>query len=307
MKQPDLCVLYGGVGGERAVSLASGKAVIAALEQSHAVHAYDIQRAEVPAFIDPSRMIVMPVLHGQFGENGVLQDALDDAEVVYAGCAGEASAQCMDKVQTKQVASRSNLVVAESVVFDGSLHPSWFELVSLLGDSFVIKPADAGSSVGLHFVDDESGLLTAIEDIQSGKWMAESRVRGYEVSVGVLDGKALGVVGIRPQGGAYDYKHKYTPGYSEYDVPACLVEKVREEVSQAAETIFEACGCRDFARVDFIINGRSEPVLLEVNTLPGLTPTSLLPKSASCEGIDFNDLLDRMLAGAVERWKQRYG
>ena len=152
-------------------------------------------------------------------------------------------------------------------------------------------------------VGDLAGLESALGGASRGRWMVERRIDGRELSVGVLRGKAMGVVEIRPASGVYDYASKYTKGMTEYLAPAPLDGPLTEEVRTAAETAFAACGCRDYARVDFILSGRNEAFLLEINTLPGMKETSLLPMSARCAGLDFAALVREMVLPAVERFR----
>ena len=133
--------------------------------------------------------------------------------------------------------------------------------------------------------------------------MVEEYVKGREFSIGVIDGKAAGLVEIIPEGGVYDFKRKYTSGSTKYEFPAKVSHKTLKAIEQAAERAFEVCGCRDFARVDFILRDdeKSDFIILEINTLPGMTPTSLLPKSASCIGYNFDELCKKMVENAIKR------
>ncbi|HEY4989064.1 MAG TPA: ATP-grasp domain-containing protein, partial [Opitutaceae bacterium] len=193
------------------------------------------------------------------------------------------------------------------MTFEGASKPTVEEVMSRLGTSVVLKPNNEGSSVGLAIVSDEKGLRTALTEIKDGRWVAERKVEGREVSVGVLGGKAVGIVEIKPKSGVFDYKSKYTKGASEYVAPAPLEDAVAARVKTDAETAFSACGCRDFARIDFIISPLGEPFLLEINTLPGMKETSLLPMCARCAGLDFTALVREMVSPAVQRFHQRKG
>jgi D-alanine-D-alanine ligase len=163
-----------------------------------------------------------------------------------------------------------------------------------------------GSSVGLHFAENRSALGVALSQVHSGEWLIERRIRGRELTVGLLDGKAMGVVEVVSQSGVYDYTAKYASQETEYRFPAALDEAYEAEIKAAAEAIFEACACRDFARIDFLLED-SRPYFLEVNTLPGLTTTSLLPKSASCEGLDFESLAVALVRGGCKRYAASAG
>jgi D-alanine-D-alanine ligase len=162
--------------------------------------------------------------------------------------------------------------------------------------------------VGLTVATDRRVLAAALDTIKEGNWLIEQRLVGRELSVGVLHGKAMGVVEIRPKSGVYDFASKYTKGATEYFAPAPLDETLTRAAQQAAETAFAACGCRDYARVDFILceqNVNNPLYLLEINTLPGMKETSLLPMSARCVGLDFTALVRELVSPAVQRFHRR--
>ena len=307
MKNPKICVLYGGCGNERSVSLESGKAVIQALQDCMDIIPHDLREEAIPEFIQPQEMLVFPVLHGSFGENGSLQAELAERGIEFCGCDAASSAICIDKIRAKLSARSVAVPVAPDVHFSAATIPSFNDLCQDLGCPFVIKPVDEGSSVGLFVIESESHYNDARSTIKHGHWMAESKIIGLEISVGVLDGQAQGIVAIRPEGGVYDFKRKYTSGSSSYEFPARLPTDLKEMICSYSESIFKVCGCRDYARIDYIVEMEKKPVFLEINTLPGLTQTSLLPKSASCGGLDFVDLLKSMLNPAIDRWQKRYG
>jgi D-alanine-D-alanine ligase len=177
-------------------------------------------------------------------------------------------------------------------------------VIDALGTSLVIKPTDQGSSVGLYFTEHRSALGVTLSQIHCGNWMIERRIRGRELTVGVLEGAAMGVVEVVSASGVYDYQAKYTAGSTEYRYPATLEPTVEAQIKANAEALFDACGCRDFARVDFLLDG-SKSFFLEINTLPGLTATSLLPKSASCVGYDFESLGRELVSPAIRRFEAR--
>lgn len=303
MMTPNIVVLYGGIGSEREVSLRSGEAIAQALATRFEVERLRLDAEILPESIQADRSIVFPALHGQFGEDGQLQSLLEAAGIHYSGCAAAASRLCMDKAATKAIACDLQLAVPQALTFDGAHAPLADEVIEQLGRSLVIKPADQGSSVGLHFAEHRSALGIALSTIRSGKWLIEQRICGRELTVGVLQGAAMGVVEIVSQSGVYDYKAKYTPGSTEYLYPAALGPALEAKVKDQAERLYAACGCRDFARVDFLLDGE-RPYFLEINTLPGLTATSLLPKSASCQGFDFEQLAAALVAPAIARFQE---
>jgi D-alanine-D-alanine ligase len=300
---PVIAVLCGSDSPEREVSLVSGREVAKALaKEGLMVELYELPGSELPAALDPARHVVFPALHGGWGENGGLQAALEARGFAYAGCGPESSRLCMDKVQTKNLLATAGLPVLPQVVFAGEKPPEAAKIISMLGETLIVKPVGEGSSVGLHRVRNAAELAATLRVLGTGRWMVEPWVQGREISVGVLQGRALGLVEIRPKGGVYDYQHKYTAGMTEYLFPAPVAEELTKLVAGAAEEAFAACRCRDFARVDFMLPAAGGAVILEINTLPGLTPTSLLPKSASCCGYAFGTLVRAMAGPALARF-----
>ncbi len=301
MSTPIIAVFAGGTSSEREVSLGSGRACALALARSFPTRLFPIDADALPAGLDSGRHVVFSTLHGTFGEDGGMQRLLDAAGVTYAGCDAVASALTMDKTRTKAVCAARGVRGARSRTFSAAVRPTAADLIAELGPELVLKPNDQGSSVGLQLVSGAADLTAALTGLAPGNWLAEQRLVGRELSVGVLNGKAMGVVEIRPKSGVYDFTSKYTKGLTEYFAPAPLDEAVTARVRAAAETSFSACGCRDYARVDFILRG-SDIYLLELNTLPGMKETSLLPMSALCAGLDFTALVRELVAPALRRF-----
>jgi D-alanine-D-alanine ligase len=280
MNEPIIAVLCGGTSAEREVSLGSGRASAVALARSHPTRLFEINADALPVGLDPARHVVFSTLHGTFGEDGGMQRLLDAAGVTYAGCDAASSALTMDKTRTKAAAAARGVGVAKGISFGAADKPSADAVIAQLGGQVVVKPNAEGSSVGLTVALDRPTLVRALDAITSGHWLIEQRIVGRELSVGVLHGKATGVIEVRPKSGVYDYTSKYTPGATEYLAPAPLDDATTLMVQKAAETAFAACGCRDYARVDFILgeqNVNNPLYLLEINTLPGMKETSLLP------------------------------
>lgn len=302
-----IAILSGGVSGEREVSRRSAAALYEALSGRFAVELVDVRVAAVPESLDPNRHVILSALHGIFGEDGGMQALLDDAGFAYAGSDTASSRLCMDKAMTKERVAVAGVRVPEGVVFSPGNAPAGGELVKRLGERMVLKPNNEGSSIGLHFLDGAEAFEEKIGSLPDGRWMVERRVQGRELTVGILNGSALGIVEIIPNSGRFDYASKYTAGLTRYQWPAELPEERAAEIRRIAETAFEACGCRDFARVDFILSDAGEIFFLEINTLPGLTGTSLLPKSALCEGIDFQSLAEKLAEPALRRFSKLAG
>ncbi len=306
MKDFNVVVLCGGVSAEREVSLRSGAAVSEALSKRFSVRTIDVTEAALPRDMDPKRDVVFSVLHGTFGEDGSMQKLLEDAGFAYTGSDSDSSALCMNKVATKQSVNPYGILLARDFTFDGSIEvPDGGSIAKILGQGeWVVKPVDQGSSVGLFFVDSPDHFDGLRLSFKSGKWLVEERVRGREITVGLLHGRAMGIVEICPKTGTYDYKNKYTAGNTEYFYPAKLPSAVYRKAQVFSEMAFAACRCRDYARADFIVDAAGKLCFLEINTLPGLTATSLLPKSASCEGMDFAALATQMLLPAIYRFQK---
>lgn len=302
MTPPTIALFRGGVSREREVSLGSGAAALASLSRRYAVRDFVLESAALPPGFDPRSMVVFSTLHGTFGEDGQIQRLLEAAGASYAGCDAAASALTFDKQRTKEAVAAAGVVTVPGLYFHTDAPPSVDALIGAASDDVVLKPRAEGSSVGLQFAAGREAIATALGSLAPGSWLCERRIAGREITVGLLDGKAQAVVEIRPQSGRFDYTSKYTKGLTEYLCPAPLPEEVALLVRTAAERAFSACGCRDFARIDFMLDGALRPWFLEINTLPGLKETSLLPMSARAFGRDFDALVDTMLAPALSRF-----
>lgn len=303
MNSPVIAILAGGTSPEREVSLGSGRAVAQAMAYSHPTQLFIVDAEALPAGLDPARHVVCSTLHGLFGEDGGMQRLLEEAGIAHAGCDARGSDLTFDKWRTRQTVSARGVAVAPGRSFAAAAKPAASALVADLGEQVVLKPNRQGSSVGLQMVTSKVGLEIALGGIRQGEWIAEKRILGRELTVGLLRGRAMGVVEIVPKSGIFDYTSKYTKGLTEYFAPARLSDDQTAAVRQAAETAFAACGCRDYARVDFMLSADDELYLLEINTLPGMKETSLLPMSSRCVGLDFVALCRELVAPAVERFQ----
>lgn len=308
MKNPKIAVFCGGISPERDVSLVSGKNVAEALSKNFDTILVRLDKNELPQNLDPREFIIYPAMHGDYGEDGTLQKELDAKGFVYAGCDSLSSRVCMVKSAAKALMSSAGISVAKSLDFIYPNVPEPFAAFSMFPEGAIVKPSDKGSSVGLSVVKTLAEMETALASIKSGMWLVEDFCKGKELSVGVIYGKSAGIVQITPQGGVYDFKRKYTAGSTLYDFPAKISPQAEQAIKSAAEKAFKVCGCRDFARVDFILINEENPeyIALEINTLPGMTPTSLLPKSASCRGYDFDSLCAKLVEGAIKRFSEKY-
>jgi D-alanine-D-alanine ligase len=306
MKKPIIAVFAGGTSPEREVSLGSGRAVAQAMAYSYPTQFFVIDADALPEGLDPARHVVCSTLHGVFGEDGGMQRLLEAAGISYTGCDARGSEICFDKWRTRQAVSAMGVQVAPGRSFLAPAKPTAAALAAEFGEQVVLKPNCQGSSVGLQMVSSRVGLEIALGGIRQGEWIVEKRIVGRELTVGLLRGRAMGIVEISPKSGVFDYTSKYTKGLTEYVAPAPLSAEMAAQVRAAAETAFAACGCRDYARIDFMLSNEGELYLLEINTLPGMKETSLLPMSAQCVGLDFVALCRELVAPAVDRLQSTF-
>jgi D-alanine-D-alanine ligase len=298
MQRLNITVMLGGPSAERNVSLSTGGAVARALRAlGHNVTELDPQQPDwiLPVPTD----VVFLALHGTYGEDGTVQQQLDTLGVPYTGCDAEASRIAFDKVLTKQRCVSAGVPTAKFAVVD-SAATSWPRGWE---PPVVVKPVRQGSSVGLQFVERVSDWSGALREAfrYDTQLLVEEKIEGRETTVGILDGAALPVVEVRPKQGAYDYRNKYTAGATEYFCPAPFDCEITQRIQTAALGAFCAIGGRDYARVDVMVRATGEPVVLEVNTLPGMTETSLLPKAAAAAGMSYERLCQRMIELALNR------
>lgn len=297
-----LVVLCGGGGREREVSIASGRAVYDALKgQGWSVVLKMVEADVLPADLNPSRDIVLPLIHGTYGEDGRLSQALEDGGFAYGGSDAPSSALAFDKVASKARAREIGLPVARHSLIRAGEAIDIAKLSLELGLPFVLKPSREGSSVGLVLVREEDTESATLLEIAEQDLLAEAYHPGVDVTVALLEDSVLGSVSIHPEGGVYDYAHKYTAGLTRYACPAEIEPGVREALESAALRVYRECGCRDLARVDFRVDQEGRFIFLEINTLPGMTATSLFPMAAAHAGISFEALLARWAGFAFAR------
>ncbi len=330
-----ILLLAGGDSNERSVSLKSGEAVYQGLSRlGHKVYVIDPSTgksllASDGNFIDyktdatkqslVSRGstwslanalgsagfrdidIVFITLHGGSGENGMIQCLLDLAGKKYTGSNMTASAIAMDKAIAKRLCKAEGIPTPQWALYRMSDKLSSDDVVVDIKKRFqmpvIVKPNDGGSTIGLTKVDDVSGLGAAIEKAvaESKSLLIEQFIKGKEITAAVLDGKPLPLVEIRPKTGLYDFEAKYTKGKTEYISPAPIDEEATERIQKDAARIYEVIGAAGLARADFILTESNEHYFLELNTLPGMTELSLAPMAARAAGIDFDQLLERLI------------
>lgn len=294
-------VLYGGQSGEREISFKSALPTIKVLKNFYEVIAVQLDENCLPATLFPDMGLIFPLIHGDFGEDGQLQSMLEAGGFAYVGSDSRASALCMDKISAKNLAKLnqvSTLPCLELSVGQALCHTT---VNAIVGDHCVLKPVDKGSSLGVSLCKNFGSLTERWSTVVEGRWMLETLVHGRELTVGLLNGRALGVVEIVPKKGFYDYENKYTAGACEYLFPAPLSDALTQSLQRAAETVFSAAGCCDFARADFILDDEGRFWFLEMNTIPGMTEHSLFPKSASCVGFTFEEVVRCIVDSAFKR------
>jgi D-alanine-D-alanine ligase len=293
-----ITVMLGGPGSERDVSLRSGAEVARALRSlGHEVNEVDPkdENWKLPAGTE----LVFLALHGTYGEDGTVQQRLEDEGVLYTGCDPEASRIGFDKALAKQRFVAAGVPTARFALIESeeARWPMGWD------PPVVLKPSCQGSSVGLQFVERVSDWSQALAEAMrhGSRILMEEKVSGTECTVGILGDEALPILEVQVKAGVYDYQTKYTPGTTDYFCPARFDAEVTKRVQAAALAAFRAIGGRDYSRVDVIVRPTGEPMVLEVNTLPGMTNSSSLPKVAAAAGITYPALCQRMVELALKR------
>ena len=304
----NIAILFGGLSSERQVSVNSAIEIYNALPDFLNVDLIELNHSNFYSFINEldKDTLVFNALHGGEGENGQIQSYLSHHKIPYTGSDATASMLAMNKHFTKIIALENNV-----------LTPNWLsvnlnnvdksKILHYKSNKFkfpiVVKPNFQGSTIGLSIVDNVNGIRDAIDvaSIYSDNIIVEKFIKGRELTVGVLGDTVLEIVEIIPKSGVYDYKSKYTKGESDYICPAKLDGNLLAKIKRNALRIHNALGCRHYSRVDFILCEEThEPYMLEVNTLPGMSKTSLLPMSAASKGISFRSLVKNIIKLAVE-------
>jgi D-alanine-D-alanine ligase len=305
MKNKRVAVVMGGPSAEREVSLNTGKAILAALQEK----GYDAVGIDLEPkrFIEQLReagaQVVFNAIHGKYGEDGLLQGALELLGIPYTGSGVQASANAMDKATSKRLFLQAGISTPGSRLYtaaEAKQRPLAGEIVAAFGLPVVVKPATQGSSIGVTIVEAEAALAAALDTAfkYDDNVLIEKFIQGRELTVAILGAdtpRALPVIEIVPHSGRYDYTSKYTKGATEYRCPATLDEAVTKAVQAEALAAFALLGCRGIGRVDVMLDAAGQPYVLEVNTIPGMTATSLVPKAAAAAGISFPDLCEQIL------------
>lgn len=314
MKTKRVGVLMGGPSSEREISIKSGKAVCKALEAKRIdcvpvelmpgpnTNGYKESVAKKLALLKID--VAFVALHGEFGEDGTLQGLLEKMKIAYTGSSSSASRAAMNKITAKEMFKSKNIPVAMHEILAKDNFNKGCDIdvyFKNLGSSLVVKPSNGGSSIGLNIVSNREDLKAAIDDAfkYDNRLIIEEYIPGREITVGIIEDMALPIVEILPKRKFFDFTAKYQNGLTEYIVPAKIEIAIYEECQDIGLEAHRVLSARSFSRVDIILNKKKGPVVLEVNTIPGLTETSLLPKAARAIGMEFEDLCLKILESAT--------
>ena len=304
-----VAVLAGGIGSEREISLQSGKCVAEALKEAgFKVVIADIRPDNLEILNDGSVDVFFPALHGKFGEDGQLQQILEDRSLLYVGSGPEASKAAFDKIASKKLFEQAGLATPAAVEFGPGTDITLLEeQLQDFAQKYVVKPIRQGSSVGVSIVSTPQEAVVAARETFSeyGDCMIEEFVPGTEVTVGILHGRPLPIIEVRTQGGFYDYHAKYVDEKTEYLFDTITETTTAANLSRAAVECFNALGCRHFARIDFLLSDEKIAYVLEANTIPGFTSHSLLPMAAAKAGLSMGDLCTEIVEAAYSALVRR--
>jgi len=304
VKNKKIAVLMGGPSTEREVSLNTGGAILAALqEKGYQAIAMELAPLQFVEQIKAENIdVVFNAVHGKFGEDGTIQGTLELLGIPYTGSGMLASAVAMDKVISKRLFMADGIPTPRSLFFARTTETKAVlaEISQQFSLPVVVKAASQGSSIGVSIVSEQDLLEAAVTEAfgYSEQIVVEEFIKGKELTVAVIGDEnveALPIIEIVPHSGRYDYRSKYTKGCTDYIVPARLESKAAEQIQSLAVKAFQLFGCRGVARVDFMMDEAGQPYVLEINTIPGMTATSLVPKAAAAIGLSFPDLCERIL------------
>lgn len=302
-KNKKVVLLQGGLGAEREVSLSTGKGFEAALKElKYPYEVIDCREDFLEKIVSCQKNfkpdVALLALHGKYAEDGIVQSICEYIKLPYSGSGVLSSALCMDKITTKQMLSDNDIPTPEYQTVEKKDLKNFKLTLSI---PVVVKPSREGSSVGVTIVKDAAHFNQALETAAQydNYIIIEKFIPGMELTVPILDGKVLTPIEIVPKVDFYDYKNKYTAGRTDYIMPARLDEKALNKAKDYALKAFQVCRMRCYGRIDFRVDPSGHPFIMEINTLPGCTPTSLLPKSAKHSGVDFNQLIKILVETAT--------
>ncbi len=313
-----IAVLWGGMSAEREVSLKSGRAVYDALtSKGYSVKGIDAGK-QLPTKLKASEIdVAFIALHGKFGEDGTVQGLLEFLDIPYTGSGVLASALAMDKIATKRVLLSAGIPTPRFAVYRRpEMAEDMAELADEILDKFemplVVKAPDQGSSLGVTIAGNKSEVIHGLQEAfnYGDRVLIEEFIEGVEITAALLGNRnpqVLPLIEIVSETGRYDYESKYTEGLSSHIIPPRIPEKVQGDVSRLASATFDLIGCRGMARVDFIVTNDGRPFVLEVNTIPGLTPVSLFPDAARAAGMEMPQLCETLLGLAQQHYYEAGG
>ncbi len=312
MKKFKVAVIRGGKSAEREISLKSGMQIAAALAaRGHAVTEMDLSPQLLIDLLQGNFDIVFLALHGRYGEDGTIQGMLELYDIPYTGPGVLASAICIDKAMTKRILAGTGLPVPPGTVvyqknYDRNSKAEVEDILNQVDLPVMVKPNREGSTVGITLVEEVSVLRTALENAfkHDSSVLVERYIQGIELTVPVMgnsEPEALPIIEIVPKNRYYDYESKYAQGGSQHIIPARLSEQITKTIQELAVQAYIVLGCQVLSRIDFMYDTNTEsPYILEVNTLPGMTETSLVPDAARYLGIEFGELLERIISLSLE-------
>ena len=306
-----VALLAGGTSGEREISIASGQGAKEALETAgFTVTTIDpAVKSDLKRLIDEHFDVAFLCMHGKMGEDGTVQGFLEMLQIPYTCSGVQASALAMDKDKSKVMYTLAGVDTPKAVVLKSGEAYNLESLVKETGIPCVVKPATEGSALGVQIITDENALDSAIETVFGidDTIIVEQFIEGTEITVAILgndDPIALPIIQIVPmKGDFYDFESKYAPGGSKHICPAPLPEDLAKEIQGLAIKAHKALGCSGVSRSDFIIDNNSKAWILETNTIPGMTATSLLPDAAKAQGVSFPELCTQLIEFALEAHK----
>ncbi|MDL2280424.1 D-alanine--D-alanine ligase [Selenomonadales bacterium OttesenSCG-928-I06] len=311
MKTKKIAVVMGGPSSEREISLRTGQAILNALqEKGYNAIGIDLDPATFYEALKNNKIeIVFNAIHGKYGEDGILQGFLDLLNIPYTGSNLTASALAMDKIISKRMFITGDIPTAKfkfySLKENNDIEQIHDDILKTFGQQCVLKANSQGSSLGVNIVKKEADLKNAIWDCfkYDDQILVEQFIQGREFTVSILSSEendVLPIVEIVPNSGSYDYHSKYTVGATNYIVPAQISESKTKEIQMVALKTYNILGCSGAARVDIMVDENENPYVLEVNTIPGMTATSLLPKAALSKNISFPDLCEKILLSSIK-------
>ena len=295
-------VICGGISSEREISLKTGEGIFSALKNiGYNTEYIDFKGDNISVFKNID--IAFLALHGKYGEDGTVQGVLELLKVPYTGSGILASSLAIDKIFAKKIFVFEGIPTPDYIGLNlnGSINIEEIknEVIKIIGYPLVVKPSREGSTIGITIIQDEIDLERAINfaKIYDNRILLEKFISGKQLTVSLLGDKptALPIIEIKPKSGFYDFKSKYTAGLTEYITPAVLENELSEKIKELAVKTHNCLGCYGISRVDIILDDNNKPFILEINTMPGLTATSLVPKAAAAAGINFEKLVEIIL------------